>query len=262
VGLKTERMNFRDKTVLITGASSGIGYELAMQLAGKRCSLALVARRKNLLEELEQKLKDKPAEVKTYVCDVSNNEAAGRTVKNIINDFGKIDVAILNAGVGVTTSIKNFDAGKAAYVLNINVLGIVNFVEKLLPSFLERKEGIIAGVSSLADTRGFPGTGFYCASKAAASTLLESLRVELKPYNISVITVKPGFIRTPMTAKNKFKMPFLMDVDKAAKIIIKGMEKEKRVIQFPFPTVVGAKFLRIIPGFLFEFFASKQLRAK
>jgi len=117
---------------------------------------------------------------------------------------------------------------------------------------------MMVGVSSLADSRGWKGSGFYCASKAATTILLENLRVELKPFNVKVITVKPGFVETPMTAKNKFPMPFLMSAEKAARIIIKGMKKEKRVIQFPLPMVISSKLIRVVPDFLFEYFAKKQ----
>jgi short-subunit dehydrogenase len=118
---------------------------------------------------------------------------------------------------------------------------------------------MIVGVSSLAESRGFPKSGFYNASKAAATLLLESLRVELKPHNVKVLIVKPGFVRTPMTDKNEFHMPFLMDVDKAAKIIIDGIKKEKRIIQFPLATVIGSKIVKIMPDWLFDFLMSKPL---
>ena len=110
--------------------------------------------------------------------------------------------------------------------------------------------------------RGFPKSGFYNASKSAASLLLESLRIELKPYDVKVITVKPGFVRTPMTDKNEFHMPFLMDLDHAAKIIIKGLKKEKQIIQFPWPIVIGSKIMRILPNKLFDYLMSKPLPVK
>ncbi len=145
---------------------------------------------------------------------------------------------------------------------DVNVLGIVNYVENLMLVFTKGEDGMIVGVSSLADSRGWQGSGFYCASKAAATILLENLRVELNPFNVKVITVKPGFVETPMTEKNKFPMPFLMSAEKAAKIIIGGIKKEKRIIQFPLPTVLSAKLMRIVPDFLFDYFSSKELREK
>jgi short-subunit dehydrogenase len=118
---------------------------------------------------------------------------------------------------------------------------------------------MLVGVSSLAESRGYPRSGFYNASKAAATLLLESLRVELKPFNVKVLIVKPGFVRTPMTDKNEFQMPFLMNVDKAAKIILEGIKKEKKIIQFPLPIVIGSKLARLMPDWLFDILMSKPL---
>ncbi|GBD86321.1 fatty acyl-CoA reductase [bacterium BMS3Abin03] len=251
-------MNLENKVILLTGASSGIGRNLAVQLAEKNCSLALVARREELLNNLKKEIAGKVSGVEIYVCDVTDKDKVNTVVQDVINKFGRVDVAILNAGVGVKSGINDFDTEKAKEVFETNVIGIINFINALLPDLLKRKAGIIAGVSSLADARGFPGSGFYCASKAAATIFLESLRVELKSYNIKVITVKPGYVRTPMTDKNKFPMPFIINADKAAKIIIKGIEKEKRIIQFPLPTVLITKLLQILPDPLFDFIMQKE----
>jgi short-subunit dehydrogenase len=107
--------------------------------------------------------------------------------------------------------------------------------------------------------RGFPRSAFYSSSKAAATILLESLRIELKKYNVRVITIRPGWVDTPMIKKNEFKMYFILNVEKAARIIIRGIKKEKRIIQFPFPIVFGSKLIKILPDFLFDYFASKHL---
>jgi short-subunit dehydrogenase len=252
-------MNFNNKVVLITGASSGIGYSLAKSLPKENCSLALISRRKELLDQLASEIKVNENQVQTYVCDVGNINDVRNTYRQIKNDFGKIDIAILNAGTSNRTDIKNYSAEIAKRIFDTNVFGIINFVEQLLPDFIQRKEGMLVGVSSLADSRGFPRSGFYNASKSADSLMLESLRVELKPFNIKVLTVKPGFVRTAMTDKNEFHMPFLMDVDKASKIVIKGIKKEKRIIQFPLPIVIGSKIVRILPDWLFDYLMSKPL---
>jgi short-subunit dehydrogenase len=252
-------MNFNNKVVLITGASSGIGYSLAKSLPKENCSLALISRRKELLDQLASEIKVNANKIQTYACDVGNINDVRNTYKQIKNDFGKIDIAILNAGTSNRTDIKNYSAEIAKRIFDTNVFGIINFVEQLLPDFIKRKEGMLVGVSSLADSRGFPRSGFYNASKSADSLMLESLRVELKPFNIKVLTVKPGFVRTAMTDKNEFHMPFLMDVDKASKIVIKGIKKEKRIIQFPLPIVIGSKIVRILPDWLFDYLMSKPL---
>ena len=255
-------MNFNNKVVLITGASSGIGYSLAKSLPKENCSLALISRRKNLLDQLASEIKDNINEVRTYACDVGNISEVRNTYQQIKNDFGKIDVAILNAGTSHRTDIKNYSAETAKKIFDTNVFGIVNFVEQLLPDFIQRKEGMIVGVSSLAESRGFPRSGFYNASKSAASLMIESLRVELKTFNIKVIAVKPGFVKTAMTDKNEFHMPFLMDADKAVNIIIKGIKNEKKAIQFPLPIVIGSQVVKILPNWLFDYLMSKPLPAR
>lgn len=251
-------MNFNDKVILITGASTGIGKEMAKMLAQENCSLALIARRGELLDELAEQIKTNSPNIKTYVCDVAKPDEVYKVFADVREHFRTIDIAILNAGVGSKSSAGDYSYENAKKTFDVNALGIVNCVENLLPEFIERKDGMIVGVSSLADSRGWQGSGFYCASKAAATILLENLRVELKPFKVKVITVKPGFVETPMTAKNKFPMPFLMSAEKAAKIIISGIKKEKRIIQFPIPTVLGAKLMRIVPEFLFEYISRKN----
>jgi short-subunit dehydrogenase len=254
----SNNMNFNDKVILITGASTGIGKELAKQLSGINCSLLLLARRSELLDELRSQLISGKANINIYKCDVADPDEVRKVFKEIREHFTKVDIAILNAGVGSKSSTEDYYYETAKKTFDVNVLGIVNCVENLLPDFIRRKDGMIIGVSSLADSRGWQGSGFYCASKAAATILLENLRVELQPFKVKVLTVKPGFVETPMTAKNKFPMPFLINAEKAAKIIIKGIKKEKRIIQFPFPTVLGAKLMRIVPEFLFEYISIKK----
>ena len=256
------QMNFTNKVVLLTGASSGIGYSLAKSLPKENCSLALISRRKNILKQLETELKNRRNRVISYSCDVSNIDEVRETYSQIKNDFGKVDIAILNAGISHQADVKNYSAEIAEKIFNVNVFGIINFVEQLLPEFLERREGIIVGVSSLAEVRGFPKSGFYNASKSAASLLLESLRIELKPFGVNVITIKPGFVRSPMTDKNDFRMPFLMDIDEATNSIIKGLRKEKQIIQFPLPIVFGAKIMKLLPNWLFDYLMSKPLPAR
>jgi short-subunit dehydrogenase len=255
-------MDFRKKTVVLTGASSGIGYSLAKLLPKENCDIALISRRQDLLNNIIIQFKKDGSKLFAYKCDVGNIDEVKNTFNQIKNDFGKIDIVILNAGTSSRTDIKNYSSSAAKEIFETNTLGIVNCVEQVLPDFINRKDGMIVGVSSLAESRGFPGSGFYNASKSAASLMLESLRIELKPYNIKVITVKPGFVKTPMTDKNEFHMPFLMNADKAAKIILSGIKKEKRIIQFPLLTVLGSKLTKIIPDFLFDYLTSKKLPSR
>ncbi len=251
-------MNLNKKTILITGASSGIGSGLARAFAQEKCNLILLARRKNLLDELADSLKDSGSSILTLKCDVTNKDEVKQCIDEALKHFGIIDIAVLNSGIGKSVKIQNLNSEDAENIFDVNVLGVIKCIELLIPGFIKNKKGTIVGVSSLAEARGFANNGFYCASKAALSIFLESIRVELKKYGVNVITVKPGFVRTPMTDKNNFKMPFLMDLDKAVKIIVNGIKKEKRIIQFPMPTVIGAKILKILPDRIYEYISQKR----
>jgi short-subunit dehydrogenase len=253
-------MDLKNKVVVITGASSGIGLKIAEQLADEGCHLALLARRIELLEEIKKRISRDDLNILTLRCDISSREEVTHAFTEIFKVFNRIDIALLNAGVDHRIKTKNFNSKYAEEIFGVNVLGLIYCVEALLPKLKEQQHGMIVGVSSLAEVRGFPKSGFYCASKAAASKFLESIRVELRKYNIKVLTVKPGFVKTPMTDKNEFKMPFLMDVKKAASIIIKGMKKEKRIIQFPFPLVIGASLIKMLPDFIFDYLAYSHVQ--
>ncbi len=250
-------MNFTNKVVLITGASTGIGKAIAQNLMDENCRLVLLSRRTELIEKYLHQLQIAHNQSLILKCDVTNKDEVASAYKQIKEKFGRVDIAILNAGVGHHVTVENYDSRFAEETFGTNIFGIVYWVEQLLPDFVKRKEGIIAGVSSLADNRGYSGSGFYCASKAAATIYLEGLRVELKKYGIKVITVRPGFVKTPMTDKNEFKMPLLMKPDKAANIIVDGIKKEKRIIQFPWQMVLLTRFVGLLPGSLYEWMASK-----
>lgn len=255
-------MQFQYKNVILTGASSGIGYSLAKLLPKENCSLALLARRKQILDQITNDPLFAGKKINAYKCDVSKYEEVVEVFSEVKNDFGSIDIAILNAGTSSRAGVKEYSAASGKEIFDVNTLGLIYCIEQLLPGFMNKKEGMIVGVSSLSDVRGFPRSGFYSASKSAASLMLESLRVELKPYNVKVLTIKPGFVKTPMTDKNEFHMPFMMKVDKAAEIILRGIKKEKKNIQFPLPIVLGAKLIKIMPDRLFDYLAGLDLPKK
>jgi short-subunit dehydrogenase len=253
-------MELRGKTILLTGASGGIGLALSRQLAKEKVNLALLARRENILRQLADELKDSGSVMLPVKCDVSNRDETARACREIQARFGHVDIAIFNSGLSHRADVDDFRVDIAREIFDVNVFGMLNFVGDLLPDFIKRKEGTIVGVTSLADCRGLPKNRFYSASKAAATALLESLRVELKEHGINVITVKPGFVKTPMTEGNLYPKPFLMTPEKAAAIIIKGIIKEKTMIQFPLPIVLASKLLKAMPGFLYERIAARIKR--
>ena len=244
-------MKTENKTILITGASAGIGRAIALRLAKKNCRLFLTARRIDLLEEIKNSPLNS-AQIEIFKCDVSKKEEVSAAYAKAKEIFGKIDIAILNAGTGSPISVENFNSHGGEDAFGINFFGAVYWIELLIKDFIEKQEGIIAGISSLADNRAY-GATFYNPSKAALSVFLEGLRLDLRKYNIKVLTVKPGFVDTHMTSKNKFKMPFIMSADKAARIIISGIEKEKCIIQFPLPMVFLTRILGLLPSKVFDF---------
>jgi short-subunit dehydrogenase len=251
-------LEFNNKTVLITGASTGIGKAVGQKLATTNCKLVLAARRDEVIKEWVTEIQNPKAEILVIKNDVSDKENVAKTYKNITEKFGNIDIAILNSGIGQSVTPQTFNSKIAEDIINTNFLGVVYWIEQLLPDMLKSRKGIIAPVSSLADNRGYSGSGFYCASKAALSIFTEGLSLDLSKHGIKVITIKPGFVKTPMTDKNKFKMPFMISAEKAAQIIIAGIEKEKNIIQFPRATVLGSKLIGIMPNWIYRIIGSKS----
>lgn len=250
-------MDLTGKTVLITGASSGIGKALALKLAKEKCNLILIARRKEKLTEIENEIGDNSVKILSVKCDVSRKEEVISSYKKMKQSFPQIDIAILNAGISRTITPENFNSDLAHEAYGVNLFGIIYWVELLMPEFIKRKNGTIVGVSSLADNRGYSGSGFYSSSKAAVTNFLEGLRSDLRRHNIKVVTLKPGFVKTDMTSDNKYFMPFILSPESAAKIIVKGLKKEKRLIQFPLRLVLLTKIVGAIPSGIYEYFLFK-----
>ncbi len=248
------------KKVIITGASRGIGRALALEFGSRGHELAIMARNGQSLAELCGLINENGGKAVFITTDVSNADKHKEDLIKAASMLGSVDIAVLNAGVSGFNWAYDFDLGKLKEKVDTNVYSVAAGIEALLPLMLEQKHGYIAGVSSLADARGFPGSSFYCASKTALTYILESARVELKPKGITIATIKPGFVRTDMTAKNKFYMPFLMEPGKAAKIIYRGIMKGKERIYFPRIMAFASYFGRIAPSFLYEWAAKSRLK--
>lgn len=239
--------------VLITGASSGIGAEIARQLAARGCHLALMARRLDRLQELKDQLGDK---VHIYTCDVAEKSQVMEAFEQADKDLDGLDVVILNAGVGRPTPTSRFRSEDMEWIFKINVFGLFYGVEAVLPKFIERKKGVIVGISSLAGYRGLPISSAYGGSKAAVTNMLEGMRVELKSKGVDVVVVSPGFVKSELTDKNKHPMPFMWPTDRAARKIIRGIEKRSREVHFPFPLFATLALAKMFPNFLWDFLAS------
>ncbi len=210
--------------VFITGASSGIGEELAKEFASRGATLGLVARRREALESLAAAL---PGNHHVYAVDVTDKDAliaAGRAFEQAA---GGVDIVIANAGISVGVKTEHYeDLAQFEKVLTTNVLAMAYTFHPFIARMKSVRRGTLVGIASVAGIRGLPGSDAYCASKSAAITYLESLRVEMAKHHVKVVTISPGFIRTPLTAKNPYGMPFLMDVadfaPRAADAIVAG----------------------------------------
>lgn len=236
--------------VFITGASSGIGEAFARHYAAKGATLGLVARRRELLEELSSKLN---TPVSIYAADVRDANALAQAAEDFMQKFGVPDIVIANAGVsrGTLTEQKEDTAAFKA-IFDINVLGLLHTFQPFIAGMKARGDGTLVGIASIAGIRGLPGAGAYSASKAAAISYLESLRVEMQQHGIHVTTIAPGYIKTPMTDVNTYSMPFLMDADVAAAKMAKAIAARRRFVVVPWQMGWLARFMRFIPPILWD----------
>jgi NAD(P)-dependent dehydrogenase (short-subunit alcohol dehydrogenase family) len=184
--------------------------------------------------------------------DVTRLEEVRSAYARIKADWGPVDVAFLNAGIGQFMPLRRFSAADVQRTLEVNVTGVANGLEVLLPDMLERRGGTIVGTSSLGRYLGFPRSSSYSASKAALSLLLQGVRIEARRYHVRVVTFEPGFVRTPMTAKNKFKMPFSMEADAAAERLCRAVAAGRTVVRFPHLMSIVARLAVILPDAVVE----------
>jgi short-subunit dehydrogenase len=242
--------------VFITGASSGIGLALAKHYASEYQAkggsvIGLVARRSDLLSELQASL---PCETVIYALDVRDAAAIDSAAQDFISRYGSPDIVIANAGVSAGTLTENKDDMLTFKgVIDINLLGMVHTFHPFIESMKQAGKGSLVGIASVAGVRGLPGAGAYCASKAAVISYLESLRLELCNAGISVITIAPGYIKTPLTEINTYPMPFLMDPDLAAQKFARAIAKKKRFVVIPWQMGLLAKIMRCLPPILWDF---------
>ncbi len=248
-------MNNKRLKVFITGASSGIGAALAHEYAKQGAILGLVARRGEELQKLATEIQQQQChQVVVYAVDVRDSRALQLAAQDFISQFGAPDIVIASAGVSIGTLTQHAeDIESFKTVMDINVVGMVNTFQPFIEAMIKQQHGQLVGFASVAGIRGLPGAGAYSASKAAAISYLESLRVEMQPYGIAVTTIAPGYIRTPMTDINPYKMPFLMDVDVAAVKFAKAIAAKRRFTVIPWQMAIVARGMRFIPPFLWDF---------
>jgi NAD(P)-dependent dehydrogenase (short-subunit alcohol dehydrogenase family) len=232
------------KVVWVTGASTGIGREIALQLAARGVKVAASARNAEKLSQLGNN-------VTPYPLDVTDRESVLRVIAEIERDLGPIDLAILGAGSYSPVAADNIDPGVFATIMDVNYVGVVNCLAGLLKSMLPRRSGHIAWIASVAGYRGLPKAAGYGPSKAALINLAESLKPELDGLGIAISVINPGFVETPMTASNDFPMPFMMQADEAARLTIAGLAKKRFEIAYPARFVAVMKIARLLPYWLF-----------
>ena len=232
------------KTVFITGASSGLGRGLALHYAKEGAKVFAAARRRDELEKLARESEN----IVPVPLDVQDTGA----LVNAIQAAGDLDMVIANAGVGGPTSARKIDWTTVKKIIDVNAGAACVTVAAALPRMVARDQGHVVAVSSLAAFRGMPGNGAYCASKAALHTFMESIRVDLRRTRVKATTIYPGFVKTDLTAKNKFPMPFLMELDDAVKVMARGLKRGAKTIAFPLPLAAAIRTIGALPAALYE----------
>lgn len=251
-------MFWKDKVVFLTGASSGIGEALALEIAKRGATLGLLARREDLLKGLAEKCEQMGGRARWFATDVTDATAVAEAAESLRNEFGKIDILIANAGIGGNDApTRKLEAEAVAKVININLIGAVNSVAAVLPQMLERGSGQLVAISSLAAYRGLPKSAAYCASKAGMTAFFESVRLDVRQKGVDVTIIKPGFIKTPLTAGRKSTMPFYMELEDSIPHFMKAIEKRRKFAVFPWQMGIIARAGRFFPAWLYDRIATR-----
>jgi short-subunit dehydrogenase len=248
------------KVSLITGASSGIGRSLARRIASEGHAVALIARRKHLLDTLVDEIECANGRALAIECDVTDRKKVLEAVRKTEAVLGPIDRLVANAGGGERTSVDPFEASHIKSILALNVMGAANCIEAVLPGMLERGAGHIVAISSLAAYRGLPRAAGYGAAKAALTNMMESLMIDLRPFGISVSIILPGFVRTkPKRRKNRLVE---VELDDATAKIHRAILLLRRRYAFPFALVLAVGLGRILPAVAYEWLLSRHGRSQ
>lgn len=237
--------------ILITGATSGIGLAVAKLYKSCNHEVIAIGRNQQSLNTLQE------LGIEAWQLDLADLNATRGTFKRLEQKHPVIDLAILNAGSCEYLDCSNFDAELVKRVFDANVITLANSIELVLPLLRRSAAPHLAGVASMAAYLPLSRAEAYGASKAAVNYLLEALAIDLEPENITVSVINPGFVKTPLTAKNDFPMPFALDADKAAKIIAEGLAARKAEIHFPLSLTIPMKILSLLPRKLWRKFGQK-----
>jgi short-subunit dehydrogenase len=242
------------KVIWITGASSGIGKALALKFANENWNVAISARRENILKEISESNEN----IKSFPLDVTDRSKCKEVFEQIKSHYGDVDICFFSTGTWNPKKEKDIDVEQMEDVFKVNFFGTVNSIKAVEEYFKNKKSGIITIVSSIAGYRGLPNSTGYGPSKSALNNLAESLYFDFGRYNVKVCLVSPGFIKTPMTDKNDFKMPFLKTPEFAADKIYEGLLKKNNFeIHFPKELTLTLKFFSLLPSKIYFYLVNK-----
>lgn len=246
-------MDWKNKVVLLTGASSGIGEALAIEMSRKGAIVGLIARRGEMLVEVGEKCTAVGGSPREFACDVTDHEMVKAAADSLRSEFGKIDMLIANAGIGGNNAeTRAIQPDAFRKVIEVNLMGAVNAVHAVLPDMLKQGSGHLVAISSLAGFRGLPKSAAYCASKAGMTAMFESIRLDVKDKGLDVTVIQPGFIKTPLTSGREAKMPYLMELEDSIPHFIKAIEKKKRFAAFPWQLATLVRAGLVFPGWLYD----------
>jgi short-subunit dehydrogenase len=235
------------KRVWLTGAGAGIGHAVALEFAARGAICGLTGRNEAPLLALRGQIESRGGKALVFPGDVTDANRMKAIAAEMETQLGGVDILVANAGTHLFTRPEQFDAREYLMLMDLNYGGMLRCIEAVLPAMLKRGSGHLVGVASLAGFRGVPRAAAYGASKAAMINFLESLRFHVAPRNIKVTIVNPGFVKTPLTDKNDFHMPFIVEPGRAAKIICSGIARGRDEVSFPIPFNWAIKLMRILP---------------
>ncbi len=251
-------MSSERRVAWITGAGKGIGRALARRLAREGWAVAATARTQ---EDLESLAREFPDRIYPYVLDATDAAATQAVVASIELQLGAVSLAVLNAGTYIPTGVHPLNSGDFRTQFEVNVMGTVNGIAEIVPRFIARHAGHIAVMASVAGYRGLPHAAAYGATKAAIINMCEAISVELEPHGVVMSVICPGFVKTPLTDKNTFPMPFIIDAEEAADYILRGLNSRRFEIAFPPLFAMMMKVLRVLPYRAFFAIARRIRRA-
>jgi short-subunit dehydrogenase len=250
------QMHYR--TALVTGASSGLGRGLALWLARRGTHVFAAARRQENLQALAQEASASGATLEPVKMDVAQADATVEHIRQLDADCGGLDLVVANAGMGGATPGKQFNWEFTKQMIDTNVTGAVATLGAVLPRMVERGRGHLVGISSLAALRGLPTRAAYSASKIFLSSFMESLRVDLRGTGVRVTCIYPGFVKSEITAKNRFPMPFLLETEDAVERMGNAILRGEHVYAFPWQTTRLMQLFQALPNVLFDSLAGRM----